>query len=194
VGITLAMEAAHLMQRLHVIPRRTVRVVLWVNEENGTRGGRAYRDAHRAEFARHQALLESDIGNGLVKAFALELKAWAAPGDTAARDTSGKAQADADRDGALATLRAIATLLEPIGPMEVRPGGGGADVSAMAGLGVPAVGFEHDASRYFDIHHTEADTFDKIDPVALAKNVATMAVMAYALAEWPAPLRPAPVR
>ena len=68
-------------------------------------------------------------------------------------------------------------------------GGGGADVSPLAAMGVPSLGMSHDEGHYFDIHHTQADTFDKIDPAALAKNVATMAVMAYALAEWPTPLR-----
>lgn len=194
VGCVISMEAAHLMQRLGLVPRRTVRVVLWVNEENGLRGGRAYRDLHRAEAERHVALLESDIGNGLVRGFGVDLRAWAAPGDSAARDTLGKAQADRDREAALATLRAIVPLLAPIGTMNVHAGGGGADVSPMAGVGVPAIGLEHDESRYFDIHHTDADTFDKIDPVALGKNVATMAVMAYALAEWPELLRPAPGR
>ncbi len=194
VGITISMEAAHLMKRLGLVPRRTVRVVLWVNEENGDRGGRGYRDAHLAEATRHDALVESDIGNGLVRGFSLEVHPWAAPGDTAARDTLGKPQAGRDRDAAMATLRGIAALLAPIGPIQVHPGGGGTDVSPLAGVGVPAIGLDHDESRYFDIHHTDADTFDKIDPVALGRNVATMAVLAYALAEWPTPLRPAPGR
>ncbi len=194
VGCVISMEAAHLMKRLGLVPRRTVRVVLWVNEENGLRGGRGYRDAHRAEAERHVALLESDIGNGIVKGFGLDLRPWAAPGDSVARDTLGRAQADRDRESALATIRAIVPLLAPIGTMNAHAGGGGADVSPMAGVGVPAIGLEHDESRYFDIHHTDADTFDKIDPVALGKNVATMAVMAYALAEWPERLRPAPAR
>jgi carboxypeptidase Q len=192
VGITLAMEAAHLMQRLNLHPRRTVRVVLWVNEENGLRGGRAYRDAHRAEIAKHFAAMESDIGNGPVRGFGLELRVRPAAGDTAARDTAGTAPAlAAEREVSLAVLRSIAPLLEPLGAADMKVGGGGSDVSPLAAMGVPALGVNHDESRYFDIHHTEADTFDKIDPVVLARNVAAMAVMAYALAEWPEPLRPA---
>src|SRR5262249_50824428 len=156
-----------------LIPRRTVRVVLWVNEENGLRGGRAYRDAHRAEARRHVAALESDIGNGLVKGFSVEVKPWAANGDTAARDTLGKPLADRDREGVISALRSIVPMLSSIGEMNVHDGGGGADVGPMAALGVPAIGFDHDSSRYFDVHHTDADTFDKIDPIALANNVAT---------------------
>ena len=192
VGCVIAMEAAHLMQRLGLHPRRTVRVVLWVNEENGLRGGRAYRDAHRDELPRHVAALESDIGNGLVRGFSLDVRPWPAAGDTAARDTLGRPAAARDRDSALVTLRAIATLLDTTGGMEMKAGGGGSDVGPIAAMGVPALGPEHDTSHYFDIHHTDADTFDKIDPVALSRNVATMAVMAWALAEWPTTLRPAP--
>jgi carboxypeptidase Q len=194
VGVIVSMEAAHLMARLGLVPRRTVRVVLWTNEENGTRGGRAYRSAHRAEVARHVAALESDSGNGLVSGFGLGLKPWAAPGDTAARDTVGRAEADRDRAAALATLVAIAPLLEPLGATSMHEGGGGTDVDPLGALGVPVLGLDHDTAHYFDVHHTDADTFDKIDPVALARNVASMAVMAYALAEWPERLRPAPGR
>ncbi len=194
VGMLVSMEAAHLMQRLGLHPRRTVRVVLWVNEENGTRGGKAYRDAHRAAGARNVALIESDMGNGPAHGFGLELRAWAASGDSVARDTLGRAQADRDRAAALATLDAIASLLQPLDATRMHAGGSGTDVGPLAATGVPALGLEHDEGHYFDIHHTEADTFDKIDPVALAHNVGVMAVMAYALAEWPTPLRPSPAR
>jgi hypothetical protein len=192
VGATISMEAAHLMHRLGIVPRRTVRVVLWVNEENGTRGGRAYRDAHRNDSRHNVALIESDIGNGLVQGLSVEVEPWAAKGDTAARDTIGKARAERDREDVMNTLRAIVPMLSPIGAVGVHEGHAGADVGPLAATGVPAIGLDHDSSRYFDIHHTNADTFDKIDPVALGKNVATMAVMAYALAEWPSVLRPAP--
>jgi len=194
VGLTISMEAAHLIHRLGLKPRRTIRVVLWVNEENGLRGGRGYRTAHLADLQRHDAAIESDIGNGLVLGLGLDLRPWAAAGDTVAADTTGRVAAARDRDGALATLRSIASLLAPIGPVEVHAGGADADVSPLAAAGVPAIGLEHDTTHYFDVHHTDADTFDKIDPVALGKNVATMAVLAWSLADWPAPLRPAPGR
>jgi hypothetical protein len=194
VGLTISMEAAHLLRRLGIVPRRTVRVVLWVNEENGGRGGRGYRDAHRTDPRRNVAAVESDIGNGLVQSFSLELSPWAAAGDTAARDTAGAAAAARDRQGALVTMHTIASLLTPIGDIAVHEGHAGADVGPLAVLGIPAIGLDHDSTRYFDVHHTDADTFDKIDPVALGKNVATMAVVAYALAEWPTTLRPMPGR
>ncbi len=191
-GMIVSMEAAHLVQKLGLRPRRTLRVVLWVNEENGLRGGRAYRDAHRAELADHVAALESDSGNGLVRGFQLDLRPRPAAGDTVARDTTGRAAAERERTDALALLRALAPLVTTAanGTPEMKPGGGGADVGPLAAMGVPALGLDHDETHYFDVHHTDADTFDKIDPEALARNVASMAVMAWALAEWPARLRP----
>jgi carboxypeptidase Q len=165
-GTVVAMEAARLLQNLGLKPRRTIRVVLWTNEENGLRGGKAYRDAHRAEFKDIIAAVETDSGSERVKAFDLDLR---------------KATPEA-RAAALASLKSLGAVMEPFG-VTFRLGGSGADVSPMVGEGVPGIGMEHAATHYFDIHHTQADTFDKVEKDDLAHNAAALATIAYALAQ-----------
>ena len=166
-GSMIALEAARLIQALGLKPRRTVRVVLYTNEENGLRGGLGYRDAHRAEFKDIIAAFESDSGSERIKAFSLDLRK-AAPEAKAA---------------ALASLKRLAGALEPFGPIELRLGGSGADVGPMVAEGVPGIGVGHAATRYFDIHHTHADTFDKVERDDLAHNAAVLASIAFALAQ-----------
>jgi len=166
-GSVIAMEAARLIQSLGLKPRRTIRVVLWTNEENGLRGGRAYRDAHRAEFKDIVAALETDSGSERIKAFSLELR---------------KATPEA-KAAALATLKTFEPVLAPFGPVDLRLGGSGADVSPMVAEGVPGIGVSHAATHYFDIHHTHADTFDKVEKDDLAHNAAALATFAFALAQ-----------
>jgi len=166
-GTVTAMEAARLIQSLGLKPRRTLRVVLWTNEENGLRGGKAYRDAHRAELGQIVAAFETDSGSERIKGFGLDL-----------RKASPEAKA-----GALASLKTLGGALEPFGPIDLRLGGSGADVSPMVAEGVPGIGVGHAATHYFDVHHTQADTVDKVDPDDLAFNAATLASFAYALAQ-----------
>lgn len=166
-GTVITLEAARLIQRLGLRPRRTIRVVLWTNEENGLRGGKAYRDAHRAEFGNIIAAFESDSGSERIKALSLEL--WKA---------SPEAKA-----GALASLKSLGSVLEPFGPIELRLGGSGADVSPMVAEGVPGIGVGHAATHYFDVHHSRADTFDKVEKDDLAHNAAVLASFAFALAQ-----------
>jgi len=166
-GTVTALEAARLIQALGLKPRRTVRVVLWTNEENGLRGGLAYRDAHRAEFRDIVAAFESDSGSERIKAFSLDLR---------------KAAPEA-KAGALATLKSLAGSLAPFGVIDLRLGGSGADVGPMVAEGVPGIGVGHAATHYFDIHHTHADTFDKVEKEDLAFNAAALASFAYALAQ-----------
>ncbi len=165
-GTVVVMEAARLIQGLGLKPRRTIRVVLWTNEENGLRGGKAYREAHRAEFKDIIAAVESDSGSERVKGFSLDLH---------------KATPEA-KAAALASLKSLGAVLEPFG-VTFRLGGSGADVSPMVGEGVPGIGMEHAATHYFDIHHTHADTFEKIEKDDLAHNAAALATFAYALAQ-----------
>ncbi|MFN7958585.1 MAG: M20/M25/M40 family metallo-hydrolase [Holophagaceae bacterium] len=166
-GTVIAMEAARLIQALGLKPRRTIRVVLWTNEENGLRGGKAYRDAHRAEFKDIVAAFETDSGSERIKAFSLDLR---------------KATPEA-KAVALATLKTFQEALAPFGPVELRLGGSGADVSPMVAEGVPGIGVSHAATHYFDVHHTHADTFDKVEKADLAHNAAALAAFAYALAQ-----------
>ena len=162
-----AWEAVRLLKELNLRPRRTVRVVLYTNEENGLRGGNAYRDAHRAELPKHVLAVEADSGTYRPTGFGLA--ATAPP------------QARAD-------LEEIAKLLAGIRAARIGEGGGGADIGPIMREGVIGAGLNVDGARYFDIHHTHADTLDKVDPQDLALCVAALAVLAYAVADAPAAL------
>ena len=161
-GSVAAWEAVRLMKELGLRPRRTIRVVLWTNEENGTAGARAYRDQHRAEIPDHVLAIESDAGTFAPQGFAF-----------------------IGSDPARATIEAIARLLQPVGATTITRGSGGADIEPLEQLGVPGLGLQVDRSRYFWFHHTAADTPDKLDPAELARCVAAMAVMAYVVADMP---------
>lgn len=163
-GCIIAWEAARLLKELRLRPRRTIRVVLYTNEENGLRGGNAYRDAHRAELSKHILAIESDSGVYRPEGFGL---AATAPAQ------------------ARANLQAIVKLLAGIGADRIAENGGGADIGPIMREGVVGASLDVEGSRYFDIHHTAADTLDKIDPKDLALCVATMAVVAYTVADAP---------
>jgi carboxypeptidase Q len=165
-GTVIAMEAGRLIQALGLKPRRTIRVVLWTNEENGLRGGKTYREVHRAELGNIVAALETDSGSERVVGFSLDL---------------GKALPEA-KARALAALERCKPLLEPFGTLKLELGHSGADVGPMVEAGVPGIGVEHVGSHYFDVHHTQADTFDKVAKDDLAFNAAVLASFAYALA------------
>ena len=162
-GCVVTWEALRIMKKLNLRPRRTVRVVLWTNEENGGRGGLAYRDQHRAELSKHVLMIESDGGVFRPLGFGFT-------GNDSSREI----------------VRAIATLLSGIAADQISLGGGGADIGPSVQEGhVPAMSLEVDGSQYFRIHHTPADTIDKIDPVEMAKCAAAVAVMAYVVADLP---------
>ncbi|MBA3579866.1 MAG: M20/M25/M40 family metallo-hydrolase [Gemmatimonadaceae bacterium] len=161
-GSVAAWEAVRLLKQLGLRPRRTLRVVLWTNEENGLRGANAYRDAHAAEMSNHVLAMESDGGVFAPKGFSFDGSSEALP-----------------------AVAAIASLLQPLGANEVAPGGAGADVGPLTALGVPGLGLQVDGTRYFWYHHSEADTMDKLDPREVAQCVAAMAVMAYVIADMP---------
>ena len=158
-GCLMAMEAARLILKAGLRPRRTIRVVLFTNEENGLRGGRAYHAAHKHE--RHVAAIEADVGSGAPRGFGI----------------SGRSAAE------VAEVQRLAPLLTALGADTLVPGGGGADISPLTADGVLSLGLWPDVSGYFDLHHSEADTVDKIDPDHLERNAAALAVMAFALAE-----------
>lgn len=161
-GVVIAWEAVRLLQKLGLRPRRTIRVVGWTNEENGGRGGQAYRDQHRSELDKHVAAIESDGGTFKFGGFGF----------------SGS-------DSAFAIVNQISRLLKPLGADTARLGGGGADIGPIMALGVPGLAHVVDGTRYFWYHHSEADNVDKIDPKELGENVAAMAIMAYVLADLP---------
>ena len=166
VGCIITWEAVRLMKKLNLRPRRTVRIVLWTNEENGGRGGEAYRDQHVAELANHVMMLESDSGVFRPTGF-------------------GFSGTEAGR----ARVRDIASLLAGIHMEAVGPSGGGADIGpSVQHAGIPALSLDGDGD-YFLIHHTPADTVDKIDPLDLSRSSAAIAVMTYVIAEMPERIR-----
>ncbi len=169
-GCAMVMEAMRLLHALEMKPRRTIRAVLFMNEENGLAGGRGYAEAHAAELPKHVAAIESDSGAARPVGFGV----------------SGG-------PGAEERVREIASLLKSIGADDVKSGGGGADISPMRRAGVPLMSLRQEGTYYFDYHHTAADTLDKVDPSDLSKNAAALAVMAYVLADMPETLaRPEP--
>jgi carboxypeptidase Q len=161
-GSVVAWEVLRVLKRLGLRPRRTIRVVLWTNEENGLRGANAYRDAHAAELSKHVLAMESDAGVFAPQGFSVD-----------------------GSEEAVEMMRGLAPLLESIGATRITPGGAGADVGPLTALGVPGLGLQVDGTRYFWYHHSEADTMDKLDPREMAQCVAAMAVMAYIIAEMP---------
>jgi carboxypeptidase Q len=163
VGCVVTWEAARLMKKLNIRPRRTVRVVLFTNEENGLRGGSAYRDRYKADAAKHVLAIESDSG-------------VFAPGRVGFTGS----------DAAQRIMREISILLSPTGLHEIGSGGGGADIGPIAQAGkVPMVAYQGDSSRYFTIHHTPADTVDRIAPEDVSRAAAALAVITYVVAELP---------
>jgi carboxypeptidase Q len=163
VGCIVTWEAARLMKKLGIRPRRTIRIVLWVNEENGLRGAAAYAEKHALKAADHVFALESDSG-----VFA-----------PAALGFSGSAAARAQ-------ILQIGSLLAPLELPEITAGGGGADIGPIAQAGnVPTMAYLGDAARYFVIHHTAADTVERIAPEEVSKAAAAIAVISYAVAEMP---------
>ena len=161
-GVVAAWWAVKLMKELGLRPRRTVRVVGWVSEENSLNGGRAYREMVGAEIEDHILAMESDGGVFRPLGFGF----------------SGS-------DEAFEIVRSIGRLLEPIGSGRITRGGGGADIGPLMQNGVPGMGLTVDGTRYFWYHHTDADTVDKLKPGEVARCVATLAVMAYTVADLP---------
>lgn len=161
-GCVMMMQALTVLRRLGLQPRRTIRVVLFTNEENGGRGADGYRKQHADEIARHVLAVEADSGGFAPRGF----------------DVQGN-------DAALARVRELTRMLAAIGATEVAPGSGGADIEELGQAGVPALGLRVEESRYFDYHHTHADTLDKVSPADLARCVAAVAAMAWLVAELP---------
>ncbi|MGI8481151.1 MAG: M20/M25/M40 family metallo-hydrolase [Chthoniobacterales bacterium] len=165
-GVAVSMQAANLIQQLHLRPKRTLRVIAWMNEENGSMGSKTYAQDHAVEMANHFAAFETD--NGASHPLGLNIQA---------------------KPEVKATLDAVATILQQSGAGVLTfTEGAGADIAPLAAAGVPAFSPIQDNRAYFDYHHTAADTFDKIIPKELAENAAVIAVAAYALANIERPL------
>ncbi len=161
-GCIVTWEAVRLMKALGLRPRRTVRVVLFTNEENGGRGGTGYRDAHMAELGQHVLLLESDGG-------VFDPAGFGFTGPDEARET----------------VTTIAGLVARLGASTILPSGGGADIGPSGtAANIPMMSHVVDGD-YFLVHHTPADTIDRITPTQMSDNAAAIAVMAYTVADLP---------
>lgn len=162
VGCVAVWEALRQIQELPRRPRRTLRLVLWTNEENGLRGARAYADRPDEELARHVVGLELDRGLGWPTGFSF-----------------------LGSDAGMAMLRGFRDRLAPLGAGEFGRGGVGADLGPLVQRGVPALDLRHSSTNYFWFHHTAADTVDKVNAAELDATVAAVAVLLWSLADAP---------
>jgi Zn-dependent M28 family amino/carboxypeptidase len=162
-GVVMVMETLRAMKELGIRPKRTIRGVLFMNEENGLRGGRKYFEnaAKREEIQKHIAAIESDAGAATPVGFITTLE--------------GK---NLERTQARMKVLDRITKLRFDSSKHT-----GADTSPLTDAGVPGFGFVPDPRHYFDYHHTPADTLDKVDPKALAQDTAAIAALAYVIAE-----------
>lgn len=167
VGVAVAMQVPFLLKQLKLRPKRTIRVIAYMNEENGLVGGRTYAQEEDTNIAKHFAAIESDLGASHPLGFLF----------------SGKREA-------LPYFAPISNILKSQGAglVEFREGGVAADIGPLTQKGVPSFGHWFDTRTYFNYHHTEADTLDKVNLKELAENGALMAVLAYGLANLEQPL------
>jgi carboxypeptidase Q len=163
-GVVVSMQAIHLLHDLGIHPRRTVRFIAWMSEEEGSQGAAAYMAEHK-DLSDHIGAIESDLGadhpSGVYYAGKPELGRW---------------------------LRPVSQVLDAIGAetQKATPETG-EDINGLTEKGVPSFAPIQDSRFYFNYHHTPADTFDKVDPKYLSENAAVMTVLAYALADSPEP-------
>jgi carboxypeptidase Q len=158
-------EAIRLIKELGLKPKRTIRCVMWTNEENGGKGNKGYRDMHMDEMDKHVLAIESDGGVFSPKGFGFS-------GSNSAREI----------------VEEIHELMKPIGANTISEGGRAADVAPLNDEGVPVMSLKVDGSKYFWYHHTNADTFDKVDFNEFNRCIAAMAIMAYVVADLDEPL------
>ncbi len=166
-GVAVAMEAAEVLQKLHLHPKRTLRVIAWMDEETGGSGSQTYTKDHMNDFPKHIAAIESDGGAAHPLGFETRVSGSAAE-----------------------LLQPALNVLQSFGANALEPSSypPGADIAGMSESGVPALGLKQDGRKYFDYHHSAADTLDKISPEELRENGAAMAVMGFALADMKNPL------
>lgn len=164
-GCVHSLEVARLFAGLERRPRRSLRVVLFTNEENGLAGGREYARLHEAELPQHVLALESDAGGFTPRGFGTNAGA-----------------------AGFAWLQRIASHLEFAGAGRLTSPGGGADIGPMAPKGVPLAGFRPDGQRYFDVHHTHRDTLATVSPRELCLGAGAIAAFLWTVAELEARL------
>ena len=163
-GCLAAWEALRAMKELGLEPKRTIRVVMWTNEENGLRGATTYRDSVIADGSLDDHVLAMESDSGVF--------------DPLGFGFSGS-------DKAFEMIKEVGKLLKPIGSDSITRGGGGADIGPIMREGVPGMGLRVDGEKYFWYHHTAADTIDKLTAEEYKECIATLAVMAYVVADMP---------
>ena len=164
-GCVVAMEALTILRKLKLKPRRTIRVVLWTNEENGLGGAKSYAARHAEEV--YVAGIESDSGGFKPEGLSIELE-------------------DDDKEEiAVVQLAEILKLLEPIGATRAKKSYSGADVSQLKPSGTACLGLNVDGRLYFNTHHTWADTVDKVNPKELTDCTIVVATAAFVIADMP---------
>jgi len=164
-GVIVTWEALRLIHELDLQPKRTIRLVLWTNEENGVMGGRAYRDKviDNGELENHQIAFEVDFGVFKPLGYGFQ-----------------------GSEEAMRLLKPIAELMAPVRDMHVRKGAAGiVDIGPLYREGMPVMGLDVETEKYFWYHHSAKDTIDKLDAEEVAECVATVAVMAYIVADMP---------
>lgn len=166
-GVAVALETAELLHRLNLRPRRTIRVIAWMNEEMGANGRDVYTRENDSQLSNHVAAMESDLGAEHPLGFRARIS-----------------------DAAQQELSPVLDALRPIGAnlFDIVTASPETDIELLSDKGVPAFGIWQNGLKYFTYHHTAADTLDKVVPLELRENAACMAVMAYALAQTPGPL------
>jgi Zn-dependent M28 family amino/carboxypeptidase len=166
-GVAVAMETAELLHRLNLHPKRTIRVIAWMNEEMGATGRDVYSKENESEITNHVAAMESDLGAEHPLGFHARIS-----------------------DAAQKELTPVLDTLRPIGAnlFDIVTTSPETDIELLSDKGVPAFGVWQNGMKYFTYHHTAADTLDKVVPAELRENAACMAVMSYALAQTPDPL------
>ena len=165
-SIMACLQALALMKKLGLQPERTIRVAFWVNEENGGRGGEAYRGWIGDHISQQVAAIEMDGGAETPRGYGASVD-----------------------EASMGVLKQIGSLLDRVGAGEITSGGGGSDIGPLMRDGVPGLSERTTGAHYFDWHHTEADTLDKVDPEDFRKNLASLAVMGYVLADMPDTLK-----
>ncbi len=158
-GVVQSIEALRLFKALGIRPKRTIRAVLFMNEENGVRGGNKYAEIAEKNHEKHIAAIESDGGGFTPRAFDVE-------GDV------------------IEKMQPWVQLLKPYGIHEIKSGHGGTDIGPLKKQGVILIGYECDSQRYFDYHHTEIDTFDKVNKRELELGTANIAALLWLISEY----------
>ncbi len=167
-GVVIAMETAQLFQQLHLHPKRTVRIIAWMDEETDGAGSNQYKKENQNDLSHHIAAIESDVGAAHPLGFSLKMS-----------------------NAAVEALQPVQSVLSSIGATVFQEASrlpGVTDIAPMSEDGVPVIGILQDTRNYYAYHHSAADTLDKVVPSELRENAAAMAVMAYAIANMKNPL------